>query len=160
MFKKRKQEMQHSDLNNTSNIIGKGTALEGNLTTAGNIRIEGKLVGSINTEAKVVLGNTAWVKGHIVAQNAEIGGEVYGTIEVSGLLILRPTAIVHGDLIIHKLIFEEGAQFNGKCKMEDAVVGEQKKEAGFLKKDSKEWLGKQNTPKTEENVLQKQQVTS
>ena len=104
-------------INNTSNIIGQGTSLEGNLHTAGNIRIEGKIIGSITSKAKVVLSNTAWVKGNIVAQNAEIGGEVQGTLETSGLLILKPTAVVQGDIITNKLVFEEGAKFNGKCQM-------------------------------------------
>jgi cytoskeletal protein CcmA (bactofilin family) len=117
MFNNNKKVIQETEVNNSSNIIGKGTHLEGNLHTTGNLRIEGKVIGAITTKAKLVLGATSWVKGNIIAQNAEIGGEVQGTIEVSGLLILKPTAIVQGDIITNKLVFEEGAKFNGKCKM-------------------------------------------
>lgn len=121
MFSKNNsKEVQEAEINNSNNIIGKGTTLEGNVTTSGNIRIEGKLIGAITSKAKLVLGNTAWVKGNIIAQNAEIGGEVQGTIEVGGLLILKHTAIVQGDIITSKLVFEEGAKFNGKCKMGDS----------------------------------------
>jgi cytoskeletal protein CcmA (bactofilin family) len=112
-----KKVLTETEINNSSNIIGKGTVLEGNLTTTGNLRIEGKVIGSITTKAKLVLGATSWVQGNMVAQNAEIGGEVQGIIEVSGLLILKPSAIVQGDIITNKLVFEEGAKFNGKCKM-------------------------------------------
>lgn len=118
MFSNNKKELKEVAISNSSNIIGKGTSLEGNLNTVGNLRVEGKITGEITTKAKVVLSSTSWIKGGIVAQNAEIGGEVQGTIEVSGLLILKPTAIVQGDIIANKLVFEEGAKFNGKCKMD------------------------------------------
>ncbi|CAH2560011.1 bactofilin family protein [Cardinium endosymbiont of Oedothorax gibbosus] len=100
-----------------SNIIGQGSHLEGNINTTGNLRIEGKITGGIKTKAKVVLSHTAQIEGNIVAQNAEIGGEVKGTIEVIELLVLKSTATVWGDIIANKLIFEEGACFDGKCKM-------------------------------------------
>lgn len=117
MFSNAKKEIAQEELSNSSNIIGKGTSLEGNLNTAGNIRVEGKVGGSIQTKAKLVLGETSVVEGNIVAQTAEVGGEVQGTIKVSGLLTLKPTAVVHGDIITSKLVFEEGARFNGKCNM-------------------------------------------
>ncbi|MCG8340449.1 MAG: polymer-forming cytoskeletal protein [Cytophagales bacterium] len=117
MFTNTKKENSAEEISNASNIIGQGTTVEGNLKTIGNIRVEGKAIGGITTKAKVVLGNSAKVKGNIVAQNAAVGGEVEGTLEVSELLTLKSTAVVKGDIITNKLVFEEGAQFNGKCKM-------------------------------------------
>jgi cytoskeletal protein CcmA (bactofilin family) len=117
MFGNAKKEISREELSNSSNIIGKGTILEGNLNTAGNLRVEGKISGSIQTKAKVVLGETAMVEGNIIAQTAEISGEVHGTIKVSGLLTLKPTAVINGDITTSKLVFEEGAKFNGKCNM-------------------------------------------
>ncbi|CDG49359.1 bactofilin family protein [Cardinium endosymbiont of Bemisia tabaci] len=100
-----------------SNIIGQGSHLEGNIQTTGNLRIEGKVTGGIKAKAKVVLSHTAQIEGNIVAQNAEIGGEVKGSIEVIELLVLKSTAMVWGDIVTSKLVFEEGACFDGKCKM-------------------------------------------
>ncbi|HAN49573.1 MAG TPA: cell shape determination protein CcmA [Amoebophilaceae bacterium] len=117
MFGSAKKEISQEELSNSSNIIGKGTSLEGNLNTAGNLRVEGKVKGNIQTKAKVVLGETAVLEGNIIAQTAEISGEVQGTITVSGLLTLKPTAVVNGDITTSKLVFEEGAKFNGKCNM-------------------------------------------
>ncbi len=130
MFSKNNsKDTQETEVNSSNNIIGKGTTLEGNVTTTGNIRIEGNLIGSISSKAKLVLGNTAGVEGSINAQNAEIGGKVRGTIDVKGLLILKDTAIVEGDIITNKLVFEEGAKFNGKCKMGDPDLAARTKEA-------------------------------
>ena len=44
MFNNNKnQRMSEEELSNSSNIIGKGSTLEGNIESFGNIRIEGKL---------------------------------------------------------------------------------------------------------------------
>lgn len=105
------------EISNSSNIIGKGTILEGSIETYGNIRVEGKVIGDIKTKSKVALGQSCHVSGNIRAQNAEVAGEVKGKVEVSDQLILKPTAVVHGDIITNKLIVESGATFNGGCKM-------------------------------------------
>ena len=117
MFKNKQENMAAQDASNSSNIIGKGTIVEGNIETFGNIRVEGKVVGSVKSKAKIALGQSSYVEGNIIAQNAEISGEVKGVIEVSDQLILRPSAVVDGDIVTNKLIVESGATFNGGCKM-------------------------------------------
>ena len=101
----------------TNNIVGKGTIVEGNIETFGNIRVEGKVIGNVKTKSKIALGQSCHVKGNVVAQNAEISGEVNGTVEIADVLILRPTAVINGDILTNKLIVESGASFNGGCKM-------------------------------------------
>lgn len=117
MFKNKQENMAAQDASNSSNIIGKGTIVEGNIETFGNIRIEGKVVGSVKSKSKIALGQSSFVEGNIIAQNAEISGEVKGVVEVSDQLILRPSAIIDGDIVTNKLIVESGATFNGGCKM-------------------------------------------
>ncbi len=117
MFKNKQESMAVQDASNSSNIIGKGTIVEGNIETYGNIRIEGKVNGSVKSKSKIALGQSSYVDGNIIAQNAEISGEVKGVVEVSDQLILRPTAVISGDIVTNKLIVEAGASFNGGCKM-------------------------------------------
>jgi len=117
MFKNKQENMAAQDASNSSNIIGKGTIVEGNIETFGNIRIEGKVVGSVKSKSKIALGQSSFVEGNIIAQNAEISGEVKGVVEVTDQLILRPSAIIEGDIVTNKLIVESGASFNGGCKM-------------------------------------------
>jgi cytoskeletal protein CcmA (bactofilin family) len=116
MFNKEEKKVA-DEISNSSNIIGKGTVLDGSLETYGNIRVEGKVVGNVKTKSKVALGQASRVEGSILAQNAEVAGEVQGTLEVTELLLLKPTAVVHGDIVTNKLIVESGAAFNGSCKM-------------------------------------------
>jgi len=117
MFNNKNQKMSEEELSNSSNIIGKGTTVEGNLESFGNIRVEGRIIGSIKSKSKVALGQSSYVEGDILAQNAELSGEVSGKVEVSELLILKATAVIAGDIITNKFIVESGATFNGSCKM-------------------------------------------
>lgn len=150
--------MSEQELSNVSNIIGKGTELEGNLTTSGNLRVEGKVKGGIHTKVKVVLGETSIVEGDIMAQNAEIGGEVHGAVRTSGLLVLKPTAVVHGDIITGKLIFEEGAKFNGKCNMGGVVKDNKPVDSAKDDQTKINEKGGSKTPPT--NLPKKEKATS
>jgi cytoskeletal protein CcmA (bactofilin family) len=121
MLTTKEQKRVAEEISNSSNVIGKGTSLEGNIETFGNIRIEGKVRGNVTSKSKIALGNGSHVEGNIKAQNADIEGEVRGKIEISEMLILKSTASVHGDMVTGKLVVEPGAAFNGTCKM-GAVV--------------------------------------
>ena len=120
MFKKDETKVAE-ELSNSSNTIGKGTTIEGNLETYGNIRVDGRIVGNIITKSKLVLGQTSFVDGNVLAQNAEVLGEIKGKIEVTELLTLKPSSVIHGDIVTNKLIVETGAKFNGGCKMGNAM---------------------------------------
>lgn len=121
MLTSKEQKRVAEEISNSSNTIGKGTVLEGNIETYGNIRIEGKVIGNVKSKSKVALGNSSNIQGNIIAQNADIEGEVKGKIEISELLVLKATAIINGDIITGKLVVEPGAVFNGGCKMGAAV---------------------------------------
>ena len=113
-----KQEKAHAKGDvDASNIIGKGTMVEGHIHTTGNMRIEGNVKGNITTKAKLVLGNTAHVEGGVEAQNCEIAGKLHGDSRIEALLTLKATAVVVGNILTGKLVLEEGAHFNGKCEM-------------------------------------------
>ena len=121
MFTSKEEKRVAEEISNSSNTIGKGTFLEGNVETYGNIRIEGKVTGNVKSKSKVALGPSSLVQGNVMAQNADLEGEVKGRIEVSELLVLKATAVIHGDIVTGKLVVEPGAIFNGTCKMGTAV---------------------------------------
>lgn len=121
MFTSKQEKRVAEEISNSTNTIGKGTFLEGNIETYGNIRIEGKVTGHVKSKSKIALGNSSQVLGNITAQNADIEGEVKGKIEISELLVLKATAVIHGDIVTGKLVVEPGAVFNGSCKMGAAV---------------------------------------
>ena len=121
MFTTKEEKKAADEITNSSNVIGKGTVLEGNIETAGNIRIEGKIIGNLKSKSKVALGNSSMVDGNVSAQNADVEGTVKGKVEIGDMLVLKSTATVHGDISTGKLVVEPGAVFNGTCKMGAAV---------------------------------------
>ncbi len=112
-----KTEKKVAEEVSSSNIIGKGTTLTGDLETSGNLRIEGKLKGNIKSKSKIAFGQSSEVDGNVLAQNADIAGHVSGTVEISEVLVLKASAVIDGDIVTNKLLVESGAVFNGSCKM-------------------------------------------
>ena len=65
MLTTKEQKRVAEEISNSSNVIGKGTVLEGNIETFGNIRIEGKVIGNIKSKSKIALGNSSHVEEHV-----------------------------------------------------------------------------------------------
>ncbi len=99
------------------NIIGNGTDINGNITTNGDLRVDGFIKGTIHATGKVVVGSTGRVEGEINCQSADISGDVKAHIKVTELLSLKANAVVSGDIFTNKLAIEPGAVFTGACKM-------------------------------------------
>jgi cytoskeletal protein CcmA (bactofilin family) len=131
MLVSKEQKRAAEEISNSSNVIGKGTTIEGNLDTSGNIRIEGKIVGNIKSRQKIALGMGSQVEGNVSAQNADIEGNVKGKIEIQEILVLKSTAVITGDIVTGKLVIEPGATFNGSCKMGSSIQNFKPSENGF-----------------------------
>lgn len=99
------------------NLIGGGTKITGDITSAGDVRIDGHLTGNIVIAGKFVLGPHGMVEGNITSANADLSGEVKGKVNVSEVLSLKATARINGDIVTGKLSIEPGALFTGTCNM-------------------------------------------
>jgi cytoskeletal protein CcmA (bactofilin family) len=99
------------------NIIGAGTVINGEIKSNGDIRIDGTILGSVVSKARVVVGATGIVEGDIHGQNADISGAVKGKTTVSEMLFLKSSARISGDIQTGKLVVEVGASFTGNCSM-------------------------------------------
>ena len=105
-------------------IIAAGTTLKGDISSNGDIRIDGHLQGNIQCQAKVVIGSNGSVEGDISGQQADIMGKVSGTIKVKELLQLKGGSHMNGNLYAGKLQIEPSANFNGQCHMNTATNGQ------------------------------------
>jgi len=106
----------------SASLIGAGTTMKGDVTSNGDLRIDGTLVGNIFCSAKVVIGANGVVEGDINGQQADIMGKVTGTIKVKDLLQLKGGSHLNGNIQATKLQIEPTANFNGQCHMTPAAT--------------------------------------
>ncbi len=118
MFTNNKNEiMNKTESTAAVNMIGSGTRITGDIKSKGDIRVDGTLSGSVETEGKVVLGKEGIIEGDVVCVSADISGTIKAKITVSQLLSLKATAKLNGDIVTNKLSIEPGASFTGSCSM-------------------------------------------
>lgn len=114
---KSKSENYEENVTASASMIGAGTTLKGDITSNGDLRIDGTLKGNIIGSAKVIIGANGVVEGDISGQQADIMGKVTGSIKVKDLLQLKNGSVVEGNISAGKLQVEPSAVFNGQCHM-------------------------------------------
>jgi cytoskeletal protein CcmA (bactofilin family) len=117
MFKRNnKQQPLEINQQEISTIIGEGYVFTGDLQGSSVVRIEGKIIGKVNVDGGVVLGEKGNIEGDITTKSAIIYGTVNGTIKTTQLEI-KKTGYVNGDITTDTLEIELGAQYNGRLNM-------------------------------------------
>ena len=103
--------------NSMSSIIGPDLEINGNINIKGDLLIYGHVEGSINCDGLVTTMKGSTVNGSIVTKFADISGKIEGNLEAKNKVSLSSTASLSGDLLASIIVIEEGANFNGLCKM-------------------------------------------
>jgi len=131
-----KKESSLINSNKIDTLIGKNTVIEGSLNAEGTVRIEGKLKGDVNISGNLIVGDAGFVIGNVKADSVLLSGVIEGNITVENHLHLTSSSKLTGDIEAKNIIIDEGAVFNGNCKM---VVPAAKAEAAAAKenKDNK-----------------------
>lgn len=101
---------------NSISRISAGTIIKGEILSPGDIRIDGTFEGRLQSKGRVVIGETAVIKGDILCDNVDLWGKVEGNIYVKDTLALKEGCVVNCNLHIKRLSVELGATFNGNCK--------------------------------------------
>ncbi len=113
---------------NAINIICEGTSIRGDISTSGEIRIDGTLEGTLVAKGKLVVGTTGKITGEITCKNADVQGKIEGKISVTDLFSLKSTSSFVGEVTTRQIAIEPGAIFNGTCQMKtQPEANEQKK---------------------------------
>jgi cytoskeletal protein CcmA (bactofilin family) len=102
---------------NISSILGPEVEIRGDVNVTGDLLIYGKVFGNINSKGTVNSANGSLVKGNITAGNASISGEVQGDLDIESKVVLGENSYLSGNLKAAIITIEEGAKFDGMCKM-------------------------------------------
>jgi len=103
-------------------IVGKGSTLTGDMKVQNSIRIDGQVNGNISTTDTVIIGKDGGVMGNVKAKHVLLAGKVTGNISTTGKVFLQTTASISGDITAVRLVVDEGAVFDGKCKMSSGSI--------------------------------------
>ncbi len=121
MFSENKKGKQMADNNSGQNIIAQGTKIVGDISSEGDLRIDGTIEGNISTSGKIAVGRAGFVKGTLNGTDAHFEGKFSGKLTLSGTLNLKSSAHIEGEVIAGKLSVEPGATFNVTCAMKGDV---------------------------------------
>ena len=102
---------------NSISRISAGTVIKGEILSPSDIRIDGSFEGKIQSKGRVVIGESAMIKGDIVCDCIDLWGKVEGNLFVKDTLALMEGCSVNGNLNIRRLSVELGSVFNGNCRM-------------------------------------------
>lgn len=111
-----------------SGFVGNGTVLTGEATFKAMLRVDGHLSGRVHSDSgTLIIGTNGLVDADIQVAVAVIHGTVNGDIIASQRLELGRAAKVNGNIQTPSLIIEQGAVFEGTCRMAQLKTALEKK---------------------------------
>ena len=102
-------------------ILSKDLVVTGEISTNGDVQIEGRLEGNIKATT-LTIGEQGAVNGKIKAGTVYVHGKVTGKIEAE-TIEMASTANVLADLVQDHLTIANGAFFDGKCTRKTKPAG-------------------------------------
>ena len=108
--------------NSAPSIIGSDVTIKGDITTLGEIQLDGTVEGDVRSSS-LTIGEMGAVQGVVTAEEVIVKGTVNGQINGRNIR-LEKTAKVKGDLFHETLSVEAGAFIEGKLThKKDATQG-------------------------------------
>ncbi len=99
-------------------LIGAGTTIEGNITFAGGLRVDGRVRGNViaadGKPGTLVLSEQAQIEGEIRVSHVVINGTVVGPVHAAEYVELQTKANVTGDVYYKTLEIQLGAVVQGR----------------------------------------------
>ena len=99
-------------------LIGAGTTIEGNITFAGGLRVDGRVRGDViaadGKPGTLVLSEQAQIEGAIRVSHVVINGTVIGPVHAAEYVELQTKANVTGDVHYKTLEIQLGAVVQGR----------------------------------------------
>ncbi len=108
--------------NASTTVIAKGTTIDGKFACSENVRLDGAIHGEVKVDKRFVMGDGSYVQGNIVARDAAIKGKIKGDIHVKEALHLMDTAVIEGNITAKTMVVDEGARYNGSCRIGEAAA--------------------------------------
>ena len=117
MFEKIKNKAFADTQERFDTLVGRTTTIYGRLVLLDSVRIDGKVLGNIETapgnKISVAIGPTGEVTGDITAHRVLVAGKVDGNIYAAERVEFHKDAVVNGDISYGSIAVEHGARLLG-----------------------------------------------
>lgn len=104
----------------TVSVLGGGMTVTGDVTGEGELRIEGRVEGSVKTNGRVIIEPSGQVEGGVEAGEVVASGKVSGKISAKSAIRLKKGCKVEADVQAPVVELEEGGVLNGRIEMKSA----------------------------------------
>ena len=99
-------------------VIGAGTTIDGDLTFAGGLRLDGRVRGNVQadegTSSMLVISEKGAVEGEVRVGHLIVNGTVSGPVHAGDLLELQAQARIYGEVYYAALEMQQGAVVEGR----------------------------------------------
>ena len=114
MFRKKSSKPQ----SRIDSLIGAGTVIEGNVTFAGGLRVDGEIKGNViaagDQPSTLVASEQARIDGEIHVSHLVVNGAINGPVHCAESLELQARSRVRGDVYYNTLEMHLGAVVEGR----------------------------------------------
>ena len=114
MFRKKASKPQ----SRIDSLIGAGTIIEGNVTFAGGLRVDGEIKGNVvaagDQPSTLVASEQARIDGEIHVSHLVVNGAINGPVHCAEFLELQARSRVKGDVYYNTLEMHLGAVVEGR----------------------------------------------
>ena len=102
-------------------ILTAEVSIEGNLSSAGELQIDGEIIGDVRARS-VVIDTNGLVQGEVMADDIIVRGRIIGSIKGMNVHILAGGQI-QGDVLNENISIENGAFIDGNIQRVDDPLG-------------------------------------
>jgi cytoskeletal protein CcmA (bactofilin family) len=106
-------------------VFGPTLRFKGELKAQEDLKIEGRIEGTIQHQQRIVVGAKGEVVAAVTAAAIEVDGKVQGDMHAKKSVKVSSSAIVRGNIRAPSVSITEGANFNGSVSMEPSVGAQQ-----------------------------------
>jgi cytoskeletal protein CcmA (bactofilin family) len=122
MFRKNANKLQ----NRIDSLIGASTKIEGNVTFAGGLRVDGEIKGNVvasgGEPSTLVVSEQARIDGEIHVSHLVVNGAINGPVHSAEFLELQAHSRVKGDVHYNTLEMHLGAVVEGRLVHNSSVA--------------------------------------
>jgi len=114
VFGTKKTETNRKPKSNSVTYLGRGCEIQGTLYAVGTLRVDGKVIGTVEVDGDIEVSPTGSIQGaEVRGCNLTVHGSITANIVADGKLALTQTARLEGDVVANSLDIAAGAFYVG-----------------------------------------------